>query len=86
MAHTHHISTGGGLLKVQTFADEFEERKFYSRVKDKSEIVYRQNLPENQGKTLSEIQSKVWQELMYRYIHCDLEGFDNYYNSSNSRP
>lgn len=85
MAHTHHISTGGGLVKVQTFPDEFEERKFYSRVKDKSEIVFRQNLPENQGKTLSEIQSKVWQELMYRYISQDLEGFENYYNSPNSR-
>jgi hypothetical protein len=86
MAHTHHISTGAGLSKVQTFPDEFEQRKFYSRVKDKSEIIFRQNLPENQGKTLSDIQSIVWQELMYRYIHNDLEGFDNYDNSSNLRP
>lgn len=86
MAHTHHISTGGGFSKVQTFPDEFEERKFYSRVKNESEIVFSQNLPENQGKTLSEIQSKVWHELMYRYIHCDLEGFNNYDNPSNLRP
>lgn len=86
MAHTHHISTGGGFSKVQTFPDEFEERKFYSMVKDKSEIVFRQNSQENKGKTLSEIQSKIWQELMYRYISQDLDGFDNYDNSSNSRP
>jgi hypothetical protein len=86
MAHTHHISTGAGFSKVNTFPDEFEERKFYSRVRDKSEIVFRQNLPENKGKTLSEIQSIVWQELMYRYISQDLEGFNNYDNPSNLRP
>ena len=86
MAHTYHISTGGGFSKVNTFPDEFEQRKFYSRVRDKSDIIFRQNLPENKDKTLSDIQSKVWHELMYRYIHCDLEGFDNYDNSSKSRP
>lgn len=86
MAHTHHISTTGGLLTVQTFSNEFEERKFYSMVKNESETIFSQKLPENAGKTFSEVRSKVFDRLMYVYLSNELEGFENYDEPFSNKP
>lgn len=77
-SHTHHISTDGGNLEVKTFSNEFEERNFHSLVRDKADKIFSQNLPENKGKTIYDIRSKVFDELIYVYLSNELEGFDNY--------
>jgi len=78
MGHRHGISTAGGSVSINTFSDEWEEKKFHSMVKLRADEEFEARLPQNKGKDYSAVKSKVFERLMYVYISRELEGFNNY--------
>jgi hypothetical protein len=68
---------GAGVTKtVQTFANDNEIIRFRNLVEEKSKMDFK--LLENEGKTFSEVSSKVYNELMHIYLSRDLKGFENF--------
>lgn len=68
---------GAGVTKtVQTFANDDEIIRFRNLVEEKSKMDFK--LLENEGKTFSEVSSKVYNELMHIYLSRDLKGFENF--------
>ena len=78
MGHTHGVLTGGGSISVDTFPNEYEENKFLQIVNIRATDEFNKRLPENEGKTFSEVRSMVFDALMYVYISRELVGFSNY--------